>query len=115
MASASSLCLSLSSCDGSAASCGREKTTLSKRADSARLLLGDTGEGTSATRMWRSSIAFYGGHSLERGVLQQAYDDLVKHINYIYRKKIWYTMLEQVSSSKQTNTSSNAAMTTREK
>jgi hypothetical protein len=28
--------------------------------------------------------------------LQQAYDDLVKHINYIYRKKIWYTMLEQV-------------------
>ena len=40
-------------------------------------------------------IGFYSGEVIERGVLQQSYDDLIKHINYIYRKKIWYTMLEQ--------------------
>lgn len=40
-------------------------------------------------------IAFYGGHIVERNILQQCYDDLIKHINYIYRKKIWFTMLEQ--------------------
>jgi ATP-binding cassette subfamily D (ALD) protein 1 len=40
-------------------------------------------------------IAFYGGEKIEEGILQQSYQDLIKHINYIYRQKIWYTMLEQ--------------------
>jgi len=40
-------------------------------------------------------IAFYRGEKIEKGVLQQTYDDLVRHVNYIYRQRIWYTMLEQ--------------------
>jgi ABC-type uncharacterized transport system fused permease/ATPase subunit len=42
-----------------------------------------------------SEIAFYRGEAVEQHVLQQCYNDLIKHVNYILRKKIWYTMLEQ--------------------
>ena len=44
----------------------------------------------SLTRHHSKEIAFYGGEKIEQGVLQQAYDDLIKHVNYIYRQKIWY-------------------------
>lgn len=40
-------------------------------------------------------IAFYRGEEVEQHVLQQCYNDLIRHVNYILRKKIWYTMLEQ--------------------
>lgn len=40
-------------------------------------------------------VAFYGGHRLEENILHKSYDDLIKHINVIYKAKIFYTMLEQ--------------------
>jgi ATP-binding cassette subfamily D (ALD) protein 2 len=40
-------------------------------------------------------IAFYSGEKLEEKVLKNTYSDLIKHTNYIYRKRIFFTMLEQ--------------------
>ncbi|KAK8725030.1 hypothetical protein OTU49_011036 [Cherax quadricarinatus] len=40
-------------------------------------------------------IAFYGGHKVERTILQQAYDSLVQQMGVIFNKRLWYIMLEQ--------------------
>lgn len=63
-------------------------------AEQARLY-GDLRAAHSRVIAHSEEIAFYGGHVIERTVLQQTYDDLIRHINFIYRKKIWFTMLEQ--------------------
>lgn len=39
-------------------------------------------------------IAFYGGDQVERGILQASYTSLVKHMNYIFGKRVPYNMLE---------------------
>jgi len=40
-------------------------------------------------------IAFYGGHKVEENALRTAYTSLVTHMNSIFKKRIFYTMLEQ--------------------
>eukprot|EP01083_Nonionella_stella_P076270 207776_1 len=40
-------------------------------------------------------VAFYRGHHVEKKVLLEAYTSLVRHLNTIYKKRIFYTMLEQ--------------------
>jgi ABC-type uncharacterized transport system fused permease/ATPase subunit len=39
-------------------------------------------------------IAFYKGQEVEKGVLQQSYTSLVKHMNDIFRRSIFYHMME---------------------
>ena len=39
-------------------------------------------------------IAFYGGHKVELGFLKKSYLNLIKHLNFILKSKIVYTMLE---------------------
>lgn len=39
-------------------------------------------------------VAFYGGHEIERGLLEKCYLRLVKHMNDIYRKRILYNTME---------------------
>ncbi|KAJ3089093.1 hypothetical protein HK102_007226 [Quaeritorhiza haematococci] len=39
-------------------------------------------------------IAFYGGHKVEKQLLDKNYFALVKHINGIFKTKIWHGMLE---------------------
>jgi ABC-type uncharacterized transport system fused permease/ATPase subunit len=39
-------------------------------------------------------IAFYGGESIEKSVLEKAYSGLVKHMNVIFRTRIVYNMME---------------------
>jgi len=39
-------------------------------------------------------IAFYGGHEVEKSVLEKAYFALVKHMNRIFRARIAYNTLE---------------------
>lgn len=39
-------------------------------------------------------IAFYGGHAVEQTILEKTYLSLVKHMNTIFKARIFYTMLE---------------------
>lgn len=39
-------------------------------------------------------VAFYRGHQIEHGVITRSYYALVKHMNVIFQKRIFYTMLE---------------------
>lgn len=39
-------------------------------------------------------IAFYRGHQIEYSIIQNAYLALIKHMNYIFRVRIFYNMLE---------------------
>lgn len=39
-------------------------------------------------------IAFYNGGELELSVLARAYHELIRHINRVYRIRIWYNMFE---------------------
>ncbi|XP_013196570.1 ATP-binding cassette sub-family D member 1 [Amyelois transitella] len=40
-------------------------------------------------------VAFYGGHKVELGQLQSAYQELVAQMTSVFNKKLWYVMLEQ--------------------
>ncbi|CAI9722231.1 ATP-binding cassette sub-family D member 2-like isoform X1 [Octopus vulgaris] len=40
-------------------------------------------------------IAFYGGHNIELSALQQCYRSLALHLDIVFRKRLWYIMLEQ--------------------
>lgn len=40
-------------------------------------------------------VAFYGGHEIERGALQRAFDSLTAQTSRIFRARLWYVMLEQ--------------------
>ncbi|XP_026731208.1 ATP-binding cassette sub-family D member 2 [Trichoplusia ni] len=40
-------------------------------------------------------VAFYGGHKVELGQLQNAYQELVAQMTSVFNKKLWYVMLEQ--------------------
>jgi len=39
-------------------------------------------------------IAFYGGQKVEHNILSTAYQRLIRHVNYVYKKKIFHGMLE---------------------
>jgi len=39
-------------------------------------------------------IALYSGHDIEKGILDQSYSTLIKHVNKIFRSRIWHGMLE---------------------
>mmetsp|Transcript_13439 Transcript_13439/g.18542 ORF Transcript_13439/g.18542 Transcript_13439/m.18542 type:complete len:714 (-) Transcript_13439:1013-3154(-) len=39
-------------------------------------------------------VAFYGGDKIEKGILFQSYYKLVKHMNFIFRRSIFYNMME---------------------
>jgi ATP-binding cassette subfamily D (ALD) protein 2 len=54
-------------------------------------------------------IAFYRGEMIERGVLQQAYDDLVRHVNYIYRQRIWSVVRQRQPPVASANSTQQAA------
>jgi len=41
-------------------------------------------------------IAFYGGQKVEKNILNTAYSNLIRHVNYVYRKRIFHGMLEGV-------------------
>ncbi|CAG0917181.1 unnamed protein product [Notodromas monacha] len=40
-------------------------------------------------------IAFYSGHKVELGLVKKAYQSFVKHSHDVFRRKLWYVMLEQ--------------------
>jgi ATP-binding cassette subfamily D (ALD) long-chain fatty acid import protein len=41
-------------------------------------------------------IGFYNGEELEKGILRKTYSNLIKHINSIYRIRIFYNMFEVI-------------------
>ncbi|ELU00696.1 hypothetical protein CAPTEDRAFT_19290 [Capitella teleta] len=40
-------------------------------------------------------IAFYGGHQVEESLLQRSYRSVVKQMDVIFRKRLWYIQMEQ--------------------
>lgn len=40
-------------------------------------------------------VAFYGGHNIERSLLRESFATLARQMDLIFRKKLWYVMLEQ--------------------